>query len=332
MGITIKQLSELSGYSCATISRVLSNKGNVRPETREAVEKLLLEHQYRTNIMELRSRSRRKQTVMVIVGILGTTWYAEQIRVIKSELLLHGYTTLIGFSDNRIEEEENMVRLAIEEDYAGILFLNVRGGDAISALLKQSGIPVVFLNREIQFSGFDAVLGDKYAEGHLITRHLIEMGHRKIGFLLGDEYSLSLQERRRGYEDAMHAAHLYTSDRSIIQTASSYAGGYEAGVRLIERGLDFTAVVCSTELMVLGLVSAMGDYRIAIPEQLSIASCDDGFYPQYYQVTATGGIGAEKTARRASAVLLQKLKDPAAEVGTVVFRPELVVRSSVIKR
>ena len=70
MGITIKELSEISGYSCATISRVLSNKGNVKDETREAIEKLLIEHNYRTNVMEIRSSESKKKTIMIIIGDL----------------------------------------------------------------------------------------------------------------------------------------------------------------------------------------------------------------------------------------------------------------------
>lgn len=169
MGITIKELSEISGYSTATISRVIAGKGNVKRETREAIEKLLDEHQYRTNVMELRIREQKSRTILIILGKLETAWHTEQIRVIKARMLEAGYVSLIGFTDNSVEEEEKMVKLAISEGYVGVCIINVRGGERLANLLKQSGIPVFFLNREIKFSNFDVVIGDKYMEGYIIT-------------------------------------------------------------------------------------------------------------------------------------------------------------------
>ena len=71
MGITIKELAEISGYSAATISRVIANKGNVKEETRKAIEKLIIEHNYRTNVMDLRSSEQNMRLIMIVVGELA---------------------------------------------------------------------------------------------------------------------------------------------------------------------------------------------------------------------------------------------------------------------
>ena len=133
MGITIKELSKISGYSCATISRVIANKGNVKRETQEAIEKLLMEYNYRTNIMELRSLEMKQKTIMIIVGDLNNYFYTELIRVAKTEALRQRYVPLIAFSEDSIEEEAHYVDVAVKEGYAGIMFINVRGGDELAS-------------------------------------------------------------------------------------------------------------------------------------------------------------------------------------------------------
>lgn len=329
MSITIKQLSGISGFSTATISRVIAGGDRVKPETKEAVERLLEEYQYRTNIMELRSRARKKKTILVIVGNLETAWHTEQIRVIRARMLEAGYTTLIGFTDNLVEEEEHMVKLAREEGYAGLCIINVRGGDRLQALLQQYDIPVVFLNREIKFSNFDVVIGDKYMEGYIVTRYLTQKNHRRIGYVQGDYYASALQERLRGYQDAMVDGKAIITKNSVLMEESSYAGGYAAGKQMIEKGLDYTALVCSTESMVLGLVTALRDYGVRIPEDVSVVSCDDGFYTRYFQITVAGGVNPDMTARKACELLLKRLDDSEAKSETVVYRPEIIERSSV---
>ena len=211
MGITIKELSEISGYSCSTISRVITNKGNVKKETQDAIENLLMKHDYRTNIMELRSLERKQKNILIVVGDLNNYFYTELIRLIKTEALKNAYMPLIAFSEDSISEEEEYVNMAIKECYAGIMFINVRGEKHLSKILKQSQIPTVFLNRGIRFSDFETVTSDNYQGGYIATSYLIEMGHKKIGHIMGHVYSEAAQERRRGYEDAMEHAHLCVS-------------------------------------------------------------------------------------------------------------------------
>lgn len=108
MGITIKQLSEMSGYSCSTISRVITNKGNVKAETREAVERLLMEQNYRTNVMELRMAGINQRTIMIIVGDLDNWFYMEMIRGIQRRVAEEGYISVIGYSDNEEKAEQKL--------------------------------------------------------------------------------------------------------------------------------------------------------------------------------------------------------------------------------
>jgi len=330
MGITIKELSELSGYSCATISRVLSNKSNVKKETREAIEKLLIEHNYRTNVMELRNAQAKSKTIMIIVGDLDNSYYIKLIKTIQEEAGQRGYVTLIAFSRNSIEEEASFVNIAIGERYAGIIFMNVRGGEELAAGLKESEIPVVFLNRSVRFSDFDSVTSDNYQGGYMITSYLIEMGHKKIGHIMGQSYSMAARERRRGYEDAMREGKLCVTDNSVLVGELNYDSGYACGEQLVKKGLDYTAVFCGNDLMAVGFVDALKDCGVKIPEDISVVCYDDTFFSERHGLTVVGA-EAEKLAVKAVSLLLSKIEGEKTEGASVVYRPKIIVRRSVKK-
>ena len=96
MGITIKELSEITGYSTATISRVIAKKGNVKESTRKEIEKVLWEYNYRTNIMDLRESIVNKHTIMVIMGDVKNWYYMEIFKVINKIARENNFITVIS--------------------------------------------------------------------------------------------------------------------------------------------------------------------------------------------------------------------------------------------
>jgi len=328
MGITIKELSEKSGYSCATISRVISNRGNVKKETREAIEKLLVENNYRTNIMELRSSEWKRKTFMVVIGDLDNTYYTELVKIIKRDAWEQGFSTLIAFTDNLIEDEFYYVEMAIQERYAGLIFINVRGGDALAEILNQSKIPVVFLNRGIRFYDFNSVTSNDYEGGYLITSYLIDKGHKKIGHFMGPSYSSAAQERRRGFEDAMSDRGLSITHHNFISGELSWDGGYQCAEQMIKKGVDFTAVFCGNYSMAMGAIDAMKDYGLKIPEDISITCYDDTPLTERYGLTIVGA-EVDKLGKKAIRLLMDMVDGKSADGGSVVYKPKIIERKSV---
>ena len=328
MKITIKELSRISGYSCSTISRVITNQGNVKEETRIAIEKLLIEHNYRTNVMELRASALNRQTVMIIVGDLDNWYYMESIRIIKEEMAKEGYLIVIGYSANKAEEEEEYVKMAIRENYAGLIFVNVRGNDDLRRLLEERTIPVVFLNRGIQHTNFDTVTCNNYQGGYMITEYLIEKGHRKIGHLAGSHYSYTAWERRRGYEDAMKDHHLSVTKSNIYIGDLDWESGRRFAECIVEEGLEFTAIFCGNDLMAGGLVETFNYYGVKVPEDISVVCYDDTPIARTADLTTIGS-EPQKMGKRAVDILLSNIQREELDAGSVVYRPKITIRNSV---
>ena len=328
MGITIKELAEISGYSASTISRVIANKGNVKEETRKEIEKLIIEQNYRTNVMDLRSSEQNLHIIMIVIGELENVYYLDLIQVIKRELKEQGYTVMIAYTDNSEEEEMNYIKMAARSRFGGTIFINVRGGNELAQLLTESELPVVFLNRGIRFADFDTVINDNYQGGYMITDYLIQRGHRKIGHLMGHTYSSTAQERRRGYEDAMRDAKLPVTNNNVYIGKLNYESGYDYGEYLVKRGLDYTAVFCSNDMMALGLWRSLEASGLKVPDDISIASYDSTMYAQSAGLT-TISAPSERLAKKGVQMLRARINGDRIDGGTVVLRPQIIERISV---
>ena len=328
MGLTIKDLAKISGYSTATISRVISNKGNVKPETREAIEKLLIEQNYRTNVMELRHARSKNKTVVIITGDLENWYYMETIRDVIRILEEEGFHALIGFSDNRQEKEEKLLREAISDSCAGVIFLNVCGSDNIRTILTESSFPAVFLNRSIKTAYFNAVCNDNFNGAYQAVSYLINMGHRRIGHLMGSSSSTTAQDRKNGYIEAMEDHGLSVSKNSIYQAPYSWESGFEYGEHIIKKSLDFTAVFIGNYQMTEGLIDCMHEYGVDIPDMISIICFDETPSMRRSRVST---ICAEPKKMAAAAVelLTAQILDPEAMTKRIYQEPILIKRSSV---
>lgn len=328
MGITIKELSELSGYSTATISRVISGRGNVKKETKEAIEKLLVEYNYRTNAVELRQKKTDGRIVMIIVGDLDNWYYMEIIRVMNRYILEQDLIPVITYSDNRIDLEEKYVRMALLKRYAGILFMNVRGSDRLREILETNRCLAVFLNRGLKQSSFDTVCNDNYHGGYQATSYLISRGHKRIGHLTGSQYSNAAVERKRGYEDAMHDCGLVVTENSILPGDLNYKSGYQCGEEIVKSGRDFTALFCGNYQMMEGVLDAFADYGVQVPEDISVVCFDETPTTKRKGIT-TVCADPGKMGMTAVKLLVDRMKDGEKAPSAVYIETKMRLRESV---
>lgn len=331
MGITIKELSELSGYSPATISRVITNKGNVREKTRLEIQKLLAKYNYKPNLSDVRKSAYRERTVMLLIGDMSNQFYIEQVTYLAKSIRNHDYVAMIAYTGGETSEEEEYTEMAISEGYAGMVYFNVRGGEHLAQILNDSRIPAVFLNRSIDYASFDSVCSDNYRGGYMVTKYLIERGHRKIGHLAGNRYSNTTRERVRGYVDAMKESGLPVSDYSIYYGNLDRESGYKFGETIIKEDRGYSAVFCGNDLMADGLCHALRDYGVRVPEDISIVCYDNTIISQSLNLTRVSS-NPRKMVESAIELLLKRISDRESDAQSVLFSPVILAGESVIRR
>lgn len=331
MGITIKELSELSGYSPATISRVITNKGNVKEKTRLEIQKLLAKYNYKPNLNDVRKSAYRERTVMLLIGDMSNQFYIEQVTYLAKLIRNYNYVPMIAYTGGETPEEEEYTEMAISEGYAGMVHFNVRGGEHLAQILNDSRIPAVFLNRSIDCASFDSVCSDNYRGGYMVTKYLIERGHRKIGHLAGNRYSNTTRERVRGYVDAMKENGLPVSDYSIYYGNLDRESGYKFGETIIKEDRGYSAVFCGNDLMADGLCQALRDYGVRVPEDISIVCYDNTIISQSLNLTRVSS-NPRKMVESAIELLLKRISDRESDAQSVLFSPVILAGESVIRR
>lgn len=331
--MTFKDLSEQIGVSTATISRVLTGRGYVKDETKKMVEDALQASGY-TYAGRKRSASSMKNTVLVITGDLYSAVFASYIRGISSAVEASGKNVLIYYSNFQTDKEEAYLRIAGEEGFLGVVMLNAVETSTIVELINTLDCPVVMVNRHLSSVNTDVVAINNLRGGFIGTDYLIKHGHTRIAHLAGAKNSSTSQERLNGYRDAMNMASLPIAENAIYYGDLNYSGGYAFGEMLCAMPAEerFTAVYSANAPMTMGMLDALFNGGLSVPEDISVVCMDNSSTLENGRVKITVvDYDPEKMGVAAGELLLYRIAYPESEKRQVIYPPELIERNSVRK-
>lgn len=285
--VTIYDVAAQAGVSIKTVSRVMNAEPNVRAATREKVTAAAEALGYHPN---LSARSLAGSKSFVIAAFVDASltmdhWRSERGADYLSRIQLGatgpcrelGYHFLLELIDHdtpRVRQEVGNLLAALKPD--GVLLTPPSSDDqTVLDLLKKSHTPFVRLGPERDVGGGLRLKMDDRAAAAKMTEHLIGLGHRRIGFVLGDARYGSSRARQQGYVDAM-AAHGLEVQADWIQAGDfTFQSGVEAARRLLSLAARPTAIFASNDDMALGCLSAIADAGLSTPEHISVAGFDD---------------------------------------------------------
>lgn len=330
MKLTIKDLSKLSGYSVSTISRVLANSGNVKEETRQEIERLLVEHNYRSGSFGARISKTIQKIVMVVVNDLSNEFYLETIHKIQAVCNAAGYLPLVGISNSVAEMEEKYVITAQDMALAGIILMTPMETDNLRRLISASNTPVVLVNRYMRSMDLDVVCIDNYRGGYLATEHLIQRGAQHICHVAGPQNSSASRDRRRGFEDALQDYALPVSSNDIYQGDLLRSGGRAFAEHFIADSADYDGIFFANDMMAAGFIDVARQKGIRIPEDVSVVCFDDSPAVTEGPVPVTTvSIDGEILGEEAAKILLRRIDGSESKTTKLIYPPTLVERQSV---
>lgn len=330
MKVTIKDISLMTGVSCSTISRVLSNSGYVKIETRKLVESALTQSGYIYSPPQSKGSKDLSDLVLVLCGDIASPVYVSYIRGITQKLEKENYRVVCFDSLYIAQKEEEYLKYAIHNGFAGVIMLSAVGTDGLIQLLKTMVYPIVLVNRCLRIVETDVVLIDNYFGGYIATKHLIDNGHKRIAHLGGPENSTTCHDRMRGFADAMMDAGLVVQKDDIYYGDLQYDTGYAFGVHLADHKKDITAVFSSNDLMAAALVDALFEEGISVPGNISIVSIDNTMLAVNSRTKLTTvGYDNEMMGIAAAEMLLERIINPKGKKKKIVYAPILTERNSV---
>ncbi|MBB5706412.1 LacI family DNA-binding transcriptional regulator [Sphingopyxis panaciterrulae] len=337
--VTIRHVAADAGVSLQTVSRVINNEPNVRPEMQQRVRASIDKLGYVPSIAAQRMSGSRSYLILAINdrertiadwrGRQGIDWVDQMLLGGMLKCAELGYRMIFELVDTHNDHVERELRATIAALQPDGVVLTPPHSDnpLIVGLLDKAKIPFARIGSLGGEAGIALTMDDE-GSAQLATRHLIDLGHRRIGFIAGSpEYNLS-GWRVEGWREEMAAAGL-NADGLLVAGDFSYASGEEAARTLLDSPDPPTAIIVSNDQMALATLEVARSRGLEIPRDLSLISFDNTPIVRFTQppLTAVDQPIAETVSRAVELIIAQQRGKPKTDAPTVV-RGSLVERAS----
>jgi len=319
-------VAQRAGVSLSTVSRILNGTAVVSDSKKRAVEEAIEALDFVPNPMARGLAGGRTFSIGVITQAIDSPFYGVSLRGIEDELDKGGYSPLFMSAHWDAKLEARCVQTLRSRRVDGIIVLTGRLSDkALRASAKQ--LPVVVTGRDLKAPGLFAINFDNFGGGLLATRHLVNLGHRRIAFITGDAVHPDSTERLRGYRVGLEEAGLPFDPHLVVAGNYSELSGLQAVEQLTRDGRAFTAIFAANDQMANGAALCLYRKGLRVPHDVSLIGFDD-LPTSSFAVPPLSTVHqpAYEHGRVAASAMLQLIKGIRPEV--VVPMPSLVVRES----
>jgi DNA-binding LacI/PurR family transcriptional regulator len=279
--VSIKDIARAAQVSHSTVSRALRDSPLVNPETRALIHKIAAEKGYTVSAVARSLVTRRTHTIGVVVTSIADPFVGEVVGGIEEFAIGRQYSVILATCHADAEREQRAVRSFQERRVDGILVTASRVGALYLPMLKEMQVPIVLINNQHPGEFVHHVSIDNPAGARAVTSHLLELGHRRVGYI-GDRFGLhSDEERFAGYRETLDGAGIPVDPELVVYGESTPESGRNAMNELLGRSDPPTAVFCYNDMSAYGAMRAARDRGIRVPEDLSIAGFDDLYLSSY---------------------------------------------------
>ena len=335
---TILDVAARAGVSNATVSAVLNDRGTVNEHTRRRVLEALDALHYRGgNAARRRPRASGPPTIGLLVKEVDNPYFADIYLGACEVVHRSGYAMFIASSENSVPSEHEMVDLFASHDIDGLIISPLLNDESdLSHLfeLKRRNIPFVMLESVIGLQA-SIVDVDNVTASKRAVQHLIEQGHVRIVHFAGPRSSMHSEERIEGFRRAFSESDLVFREEAIVHTGSHLQHGYDHGLAYFRAHRDVppTAVTCYNDLVAIGLMRALREQGLRIPQDVSVVGYDDiGLVAFLPTPLTTVRVPKVEMGARAAELLLRQIEGgperTAPPIERLILHAELIVRAS----
>jgi LacI family transcriptional regulator len=337
--VTIHDVASAVGCHPSTVSRVLNanTRHMVTAEIARRVLEATRELGYHPNALAHSLRTRRSNTVGVLIPDITNPVFPPILRGIEDVLATAGYTAILANTDSAGstgERDEIILDRILARRVDGLILATARRKDTIIDRCIAEDVPVVLINRTTKSGGRTmSVVTDDAAGIGLTVAHLAGLGHKRIAHVAGPLHLSTGYERHRGFQEAMRDTGL-KPDPALIAVADAFStrAGEKATLALLDGGRKFTALVAANDLLALGAYDALAARGLRCPQDVSITGFNDmPFVDKVNPPLTTVRIQHYEMGARAATALLERLKEPNARGHEIKLEPSLVVRGSTAR-
>ncbi|MBQ7800691.1 MAG: LacI family DNA-binding transcriptional regulator [Oscillospiraceae bacterium] len=276
--MTIKDLSAQTGYSVGTVSRVLNNQPNVSEKARAAILAAAEASGFQLNTNAKQLKQQHSNSILVVVKGTSNEFFSSLVETIQARLAQTSHPLIVDYIDEDNNEVLRAVQLCREKKPLGVLFLGANRQNLLADFSKIDQPCVIVTNSaaELGFRNLSSVTSDDLQATRMAIDALAGLGHRKFA-IIGGEHTVSVtaQQRYQGCMEAFQANGIVFDEALDYEGVRfSYADGYRAAERLLERGRGFTALFAMADVMAIGAIRCLTDHGLRVPEDVSVMGFD----------------------------------------------------------
>lgn len=325
---TYRRMAELTGVSLITVQQAIDNLVNRR---------ILYRRQGQGTFVATQEMKPSSFRIGLFLPNLREPFFSVLAQIIQTEMINEGYAVSIFSLDDGVGSVLRAVEIMKEQHVDGIITTTSANQEVFLQVMRMadSGIPVIMVDGhpedEEGVQRFSYVETDNSGGMRLILDHLIELGHRRIGFASGPGYTYGLKARMEAFRAIMSASVAgYNPSYLQISHLDRDEGGWDAAQKLLFLREPPTAIACSTDIIAAGVLRAARNMNIRVPDDLSLVGFDDLYLAAHLEVPLTTvRQPVEKIGKLAKKLLLERILNPLeAKPEAHILQPKLVLRSS----
>jgi LacI family transcriptional regulator len=274
--VTARAVAARAGVAVSSVSRVLNDHADVSDGLRARVLAAVEELGYRPDPVAQSLRSGATRTIGCIVRDIANPLFGDIVKGAESVLHSAGYSLLVSNTDGDIGLDVEYIELFLRRRVDGLLLsLQAEDNDKMIDALQQASCPLVLLDRDVPALSASAVLCDHFTGIVTAVRHLVEVGHRRIGLIAGQPVIRVSRERRRGFDEALALSGLSVAGELVRLGPYAAEFGYTSTVELLDLADPPTALVAGGIQFTMGSLRALHERGVRVGAEMSFISADD---------------------------------------------------------
>ena len=277
--ITLKRISQVLGLSISTVSRALKNHPDISQNTKTRVHELANSLDYEPNINAISLRSKKNNLIGLIVPTISGFFYDSFISAVENECRKNGYTLLILQSGNNAEQEKESLKICRQNRVTGLFVCLSTNTTSMDAFLKvkDADIPLVFFDKVPDQQNFNKVSIDDAAASKFAANLILKKKHKEILAIFGNE-KLSITKTR------YYTFNEVCSNTKDVVVDNNYCSTSDEAKALVKKIFTKkkkpTAIFCMSDEILIGVVKAIQELKINIPNEVAIVAMSDGMLPK----------------------------------------------------
>jgi DNA-binding LacI/PurR family transcriptional regulator len=330
--VTMRQIAERAKVSIGTVSHVINETAAVRPKLRERVLEAIRSMGYQPSALAQGLRKNRTNMLGMVIPDITNPFFPSVVRGVEDVAYKRSFRVILCNADNDPAKEALYVRELSSYRIAGLLIIPAGGADIADHLraYASASVPVVCIDRVPDGWKGDAVLVANAEGAYLATRHLIQMGHKRLAVIAGPLGLTNAAERLKGFTRALNEARIEIEPEFIQEARFDTESGYRAALRILRMLPRPTGIFACNDLMAFGVLQAARELGLRCPEDLSIAGFDSLEFTKFTDPSLTSvyqpGYQLGATAAR---LLLQRVDGLRSAAKKVLLPTDLKKRNSV---